>query len=804
MYVKMELVDKIREVLQHFGGEDTIQTFRSGCLGHFVDFRGGNIARKALHAFIYREVRVQDPAREGREYWFHVSGTTLHFGPSEFALVSGLRFGPSSFDPNTAHVIPASSIYHRLFEGKKTTITQMYEKFTAKRLANHPPDYVKIANILIVYRMLFCQDPGRTIDDWILMHFISILPRARRDMGPQGDGAYHWYGPVWVFQEWACEVFPEIVRHLGVPGGQMTTPRLLRWSFIAPSIDFSRFFDRQMDVQPMVPSAAELLTPYVQSLDGDSLLGVRYVVPRKVSKKKLLTGVARRVVPGTCKGISDVVNPTPQHEPDEGSGPSEQGPDRSESPPRPTDSKRPRRSHEGSRGEPGPRPGWFDRVIHVVAASEARIMGQMENNFRQMENSIRGMIEGLSDRMGRLEDLVMGRLRRSPTPSKGPTPVPRDPTPPPRDPTPRRGPTPPPRDPTPPPRDPTPPPRDPTPPRGPTAPRISSRMRGGKARGRSSAGRSSSRPSSDAQSSPGPLSTQPSSVGPSSAARLMVFDLLEADEVRRVEVGYTEFRRKGHGMNIQVIHNGGILWQAFVERMEDVNELLDYEMVAHFLLEVKRRLFRRHMSNVVICSPYFFVQLQSAWQQLHPRDLRCEEEYGEDRYLHWDPPDVLLDIIRGKGGVQEVPWTRAAYAIMICNVGNAHWVTVRICFATWRVELYDSLLFQMHLPENRELDQRRDRELLPLLRLLPRVMWSAGFWRGRNRPDTHLLAMTLDKTIQEQFAQFDSISCGVYAMMYVDRLLFGTPGLDVGPYDIQRYRLSVAKRIFSLSYGRLE
>ncbi|KAH6823029.1 hypothetical protein C2S53_019872 [Perilla frutescens var. hirtella] len=207
MYVKMELVDKIREVLQHFGGEETIQTFRSGCLGHFVDFRGGNIARKALHALICREVRVQDPAREGRECWFH-----------------------------------------------------------------------------------------------------------------------------------------------------MTTPRLLRWSFIAPSIDFSRFFDRQMDVQPMVPSAAELLTPYVQSLDGDSLLGVRYVVPRKVSKKKLLTGVARRVVPGTCKGISDVVNPAPQRrsartaqqqapqtthrlidEPDEGSGPSEQGPDRSESPPRPTE-----------------------------------------------------------------------------------------------------------------------------------------------------------------------------------------------------------------------------------------------------------------------------------------------------------------------------------------------------------------------------------------------------------------------------------------------------------------------------------
>ncbi|KAH6807827.1 hypothetical protein C2S51_028935 [Perilla frutescens var. frutescens] len=106
MYMKMELLEKIREVLHHFGGEDTIQLFRSGCLGHFVDFRGGNIARKTMHALVCRE-------------------------------------------------------------GKKMAIQVLYDKFTAKRLANHPPDYVKLANILIVYQMLFCQDPERAIDDWV-------------------------------------------------------------------------------------------------------------------------------------------------------------------------------------------------------------------------------------------------------------------------------------------------------------------------------------------------------------------------------------------------------------------------------------------------------------------------------------------------------------------------------------------------------------------------------------------------------------------------------------------------------------
>ncbi|KAH6760856.1 hypothetical protein C2S51_017805 [Perilla frutescens var. frutescens] len=87
--------------------------------------------------------------------------------PSEFALVSGLQFGTSSFDPNVAHPIPLRGIYYRLFKGKKITVTSMYDKFKDKTLANHHPDYVKIANVLIVYRILFCLDPGQTIDSWV-------------------------------------------------------------------------------------------------------------------------------------------------------------------------------------------------------------------------------------------------------------------------------------------------------------------------------------------------------------------------------------------------------------------------------------------------------------------------------------------------------------------------------------------------------------------------------------------------------------------------------------------------------------
>ncbi|KAH6815325.1 hypothetical protein C2S51_020145 [Perilla frutescens var. frutescens] len=208
-------------------------------------------------------------------------------------------------------------------------------------------------------------------------------------------------------------------------------------------------------------------------------------------------------------------------------------------------------------------------------------------------------------------------------------------------------------------------------------------------------------------------------------------------------------------------------------------------MVDHFLLEVKRRLHRAHRSDVVICSPYLFLALQAAWKGLHPKDPECRDEYGPDRYLEWEPLEALRDVVKGQGGIYEIPWARAQYAIMICNVGGSHWVTVRICFETWKVELYDSLLFQMDDPENKELSLKRDRQLIPLLRLLPRLLSVSGFWGGRSRPVIACYAMTLDKSIQEQFLQFDSTSCGVYAMMYVDRLLFGSPSLDISQNDIQ-------------------
>ncbi|KAH6764913.1 hypothetical protein C2S51_016162 [Perilla frutescens var. frutescens] len=86
-------------------------------------------------------------------------------------------------------------------------------------------------------------------------------------------------------------------------------------------------------------------------------------------------------------------------------------------------------------------------------------------------------------------------------------------------------------------------------------------------------------------------------------------------------------------------------------------------------------------------------------------------------------------------------------AIVVCDVADEHGIVVCIHFSDWVVELYDSLLYQMDDPSDRVHYERRDRELMPLLRLLPRLLICAGFWEGRQMPSRCAFAMTLDKFI---------------------------------------------------------
>ncbi|KAH6771068.1 hypothetical protein C2S52_015871 [Perilla frutescens var. hirtella] len=93
-------------------------------------------------------------------------------------------------------------------------------------------DYVKVANILFVYRIIFCLDQKRVVDPWVWVlvedaerwnsfpwgaysyQMLIILPCKREAIGGKGQGTYHFYGPIWALQIWACEVIPDLAREI--------------------------------------------------------------------------------------------------------------------------------------------------------------------------------------------------------------------------------------------------------------------------------------------------------------------------------------------------------------------------------------------------------------------------------------------------------------------------------------------------------------------------------------------------------------------------------------------------------------
>ncbi|KAL6564847.1 hypothetical protein OROMI_016297 [Orobanche minor] len=63
--------------------------------------------------------RCTDPNENAM--WFEVNGEVIRFSKVEFALISGLRFGTSQFNPYQDHDIPETSLYTKLFKNEKIT-----------------------------------------------------------------------------------------------------------------------------------------------------------------------------------------------------------------------------------------------------------------------------------------------------------------------------------------------------------------------------------------------------------------------------------------------------------------------------------------------------------------------------------------------------------------------------------------------------------------------------------------------------------------------------------------------------------
>ncbi|KAL6582622.1 hypothetical protein OROMI_004700 [Orobanche minor] len=104
-----------------------------------------------------------------------VKGRDLRFLRVEFALVSGIKFGPAKFNPYMMHQIPVDSVYTRLLERKTIVPVYLHTKFIDMKfivnkveVKGSEADYPKLAKVLMASMYVIGLDPNKTkISNWM-------------------------------------------------------------------------------------------------------------------------------------------------------------------------------------------------------------------------------------------------------------------------------------------------------------------------------------------------------------------------------------------------------------------------------------------------------------------------------------------------------------------------------------------------------------------------------------------------------------------------------------------------------------
>ncbi|KAH6792938.1 hypothetical protein C2S52_003415 [Perilla frutescens var. hirtella] len=217
LYCRESIIPEIKKTLKRFG-DDRWNEFMSSCFGHLTSLPENTVrCNQSIHHVVSRQIVFDDG--DMTELWFRVNNKNLRFSREDHALVTGLRFGGSNFNPNENHRILDNYFYSRFLRKKKITVSNLWSQFIQRTLGRNASDYVKVVKILFVYYILFGFD---------IMHYIN---RIRTDVSLSQRKTYHLYGFITAFQAWIYCVIPK----LGITSGgiiSMTSiPRILRYAF---------------------------------------------------------------------------------------------------------------------------------------------------------------------------------------------------------------------------------------------------------------------------------------------------------------------------------------------------------------------------------------------------------------------------------------------------------------------------------------------------------------------------------------------------------------------------------------------
>ncbi|KAL6555230.1 hypothetical protein OROGR_006488 [Orobanche gracilis] len=245
---------------------------------------------KALHFMISRQVTPK-PDLDQTAIWFKVQGRVLIFSRVEFALITGLKFGPTKINPYTlSEKVSGDSVYTRLLEGKPISPTDLRTKFVNKQfkvnkvvVKGTETEYLKLAKVLKASMFVVGLDTNKTkIPTWM---WVLVEDDEAWEQFPWGNlsyqfligqingakknilGPYHLKGNTIAFLAWIYEVIPSYGLKIGGRVEQEMRPRMLRYRYSMAS-EVPEFLSKEL-VGVLDPSERELTTDYWKSLQDD-------------------------------------------------------------------------------------------------------------------------------------------------------------------------------------------------------------------------------------------------------------------------------------------------------------------------------------------------------------------------------------------------------------------------------------------------------------------------------------------------------------------------------------------------------
>ena len=101
--------------------------------------------------------------------WFHICGQNVCFTPADYALVTGLRFGASSFDTTAVHDVSAVAAYNAFCDpGRSISVSKLVERITMEGNGVDDPDgtlHLRAALVCVAHSIVCGSD--KNVEPWM-------------------------------------------------------------------------------------------------------------------------------------------------------------------------------------------------------------------------------------------------------------------------------------------------------------------------------------------------------------------------------------------------------------------------------------------------------------------------------------------------------------------------------------------------------------------------------------------------------------------------------------------------------------